>query len=134
MDGRLRHRCFALSTSVIAARSPVLECLRSVRDKQDVKMWRIFMLVCMVGVIHTYCGNADAATQLDGAGRRAGTSAIDAHAPRIALVIGNGAYGGLTGALQNNAPRDAEAVGDTLRALGFEVITRTNATPREMQQ
>jgi formylglycine-generating enzyme required for sulfatase activity len=97
-------------------------------------MWRIFMLVCMVGVIHTYCGNADAATQLDGAGRRAGTSAIDAHAPRIALVIGNGAYGGLTGALQNNAPRDAEAVGDTLRALGFEVITRTNATPREMQQ
>ena len=36
--------------------------------------------------------------------------------------------------IQRNAPRDAAAMRDTLRALGFDVIMRTNATPREMQQ
>lgn len=54
--------------------------------------------------------------------------------PRIALVIGNGAYGDLADALRTNAPRDAEAMRDTLATLGFDVIMRTNATPRDMQQ
>ena len=49
-------------------------------------------------------------------------------------MIGNGAYGDLPDPLRNNAPRDAEAMRDMLRSLGFDVITRTNATPQDMQQ
>ncbi|SIT35833.1 conserved exported hypothetical protein [Paraburkholderia ribeironis] len=58
----------------------------------------------------------------------------DARSPRIALVIGNGAYGDLADPVRDNAPRDAQALRDTLHALGFDVITRTNATPQQMQQ
>ncbi|SDR40645.1 Formylglycine-generating enzyme, required for sulfatase activity, contains SUMF1/FGE domain [Paraburkholderia fungorum] len=98
-------------------------------------MWRIFMLLCMAGAIHTYCGNANAATQREDTNWSATPSGTHApHAPRLALVIGNGEYGGLPRSLRDNAPRDAEAISDTLRALGFEVITRTNASPRGMQQ
>ena len=53
---------------------------------------------------------------------------------RIALVIGNGAYGDHADPLRDNAPRDAEAMRDTLRAHGFDVIMRTDATPQQMQQ
>jgi formylglycine-generating enzyme required for sulfatase activity len=118
--------------SAIAAGNAVLECLCSVRDKQDVKMWRIFMLMCMAAAIHTLCGNANAAAQREGANWSA--KSPGAHPPRIALVIGNGDYGGVPDSLRNNAPRDAEAISDRLRTLGFEVIMRTNATPRDMQQ
>nr|WP_175147916.1 SUMF1/EgtB/PvdO family nonheme iron enzyme [Paraburkholderia ultramafica] len=127
-------------------------------------MWRIFLLVCMAGAIQAPWGSACAAAQREDAQRGAthattatpatGTNAAAvtgavispftpsrgdalsprALSPRIALVIGNGAYGNLTDPLRNNAPRDAEAMGDTLRALGFDVITRTNATPQDMQQ
>lgn len=58
----------------------------------------------------------------------------DARSPRIALVIGNGAYGDLADPVRHNAPRDAQAMRDTLHALGFDVITRMNATPQQMQQ
>jgi formylglycine-generating enzyme required for sulfatase activity len=95
-------------------------------------MWRIFMLMCMAGAIHTHCDNAYAATQREDANWS--TNSLNAHAPRVALVIGNGAYGSVAGPVQNNAPRDAEAMRDQLRALGFDVILRTNATPQEMEQ
>ena len=95
-------------------------------------MWRIFMLMCMAGAIQTYCGNADAAAQREDVNWSANPPG--AYAPRIALVIGNGAYGGLPDSLRTNAPRDAQAISDKLRALGFDVIMRTNATPRDMQQ
>ncbi len=51
-------------------------------------------------------------------------------ARRLALVIGNDAYENIT-TLQK-AVNDAEAIGSTLTALGFEVVKATNATRREM--
>ncbi|AXL48809.1 hypothetical protein DSC91_000363 [Paraburkholderia caffeinilytica] len=110
-------------------------------------MWRIFLLVCMVGAIQAHWGSAYAATQRDGAEhgaaatRSTATSLVplaqqpDTPQPaRIALVIGNGAYGDHAGPLADNAPRDAEAMRDALRARGFDVIMRTDATPRQMRQ
>ncbi|WP_435627051.1 SUMF1/EgtB/PvdO family nonheme iron enzyme [Candidatus Ferrigenium straubiae] len=49
---------------------------------------------------------------------------------RVALVIGNAAYQGIT-ALKNPL-NDAKDISDTLNKLGFEVIEVTNATQREM--
>ncbi|MDR8396401.1 SUMF1/EgtB/PvdO family nonheme iron enzyme [Paraburkholderia dioscoreae] len=118
-------------------------------------MWRIFMLVCMAGAIQAHWGSADAAPQRDSAERGASAEKMDAvpltpfapqrgklPSPRIALVIGNGAYGAdrrdrndlQVDALRENAPRDAEAMRDRLQTLGFEVIMRTNATPQQMRQ
>jgi formylglycine-generating enzyme required for sulfatase activity len=117
-------------------------------------MWRIFLLVCMAGAIQAQWGEAHAiaVTTASTATPAFGSTGMDAPAisevlvspltpsrvnglaPRIALVIGNGAYGEFAEPIRNNAPRDAEAMRDTLGALGFDVITRTNATPREMQQ
>ena len=48
---------------------------------------------------------------------------------RVALVIGNSAYP--TAALRNPV-NDANAMADKLRALGFDVILKTDATQREM--
>ncbi|NPT36121.1 SUMF1/EgtB/PvdO family nonheme iron enzyme [Paraburkholderia xenovorans] len=118
-------------------------------------MWRIFMLVCMAGAIQAHWGSANAAPQRDTAGQGASAEKMGAVAltpfaaqrgkrlsPRIALVIGNGAYGtnrtdrndAQVDALRENAPRDAEAMRDRLQTLGFDVIMRTNATPRQMRQ
>ncbi|WP_233834024.1 SUMF1/EgtB/PvdO family nonheme iron enzyme [Paraburkholderia sp. ZP32-5] len=103
-------------------------------------MWRKFLLMCMVGAIQLQWGSADAATQRESIEPRASTLASiapangDMRQRRIALVIGNGAYGNANDALRNNAPRDAEAMRDTLRARGFDVIARINATPRQMRE
>jgi formylglycine-generating enzyme required for sulfatase activity len=113
-------------------------------------MWRIFLLVCVAGAIQAHCDSARAATQRDGASETITNSATgfngaispftlrpnDSDVPRVALVIGNGAYGHQPNvdAIRQNAPRDAEAMGDTLRALGFDVILRTNASPLQMRQ
>jgi formylglycine-generating enzyme required for sulfatase activity len=125
-------------------------------------MWRIFLLVCMAGAIQAQWSTANAATATTAstaipAPVATGTYAaamsgvaispftpasgdahspphVPPHVPRIALVIGNGAYGDLAAPLRNNAPRDAEAMRDTLRALGFDVIMRTDATPQDMRQ
>ncbi|HEY4299134.1 MAG TPA: caspase family protein, partial [Paraburkholderia sp.] len=117
-------------------------------------MWRIFLVVCMAGAIQTQWSSACAATQREaaqwGATDHATAAAAlagaaltpftpfapssgDVLAPRIALVIGNGAYGDRAEPLRDNAPRDAEAMRDTLHALGFDVITRIDATPQEMR-
>ncbi|CAE6799663.1 SUMF1/EgtB/PvdO family nonheme iron enzyme [Paraburkholderia nemoris] len=110
-------------------------------------MWRTFLLVCMVGAIQAYGGSVYAAAQRDGAEHSAAAmrTATASSAPltlqqdnpqpaRLALVIGNGAYGDHADPLRGNATRDAEAMRDTLRAHGFEVIMRTDATPQQMQQ
>ncbi|ANB77098.1 formylglycine-generating enzyme required for sulfatase activity [Paraburkholderia sp. GAS348] len=110
-------------------------------------MWRTFLLVCMAGAIQAHWGSVYAAAQRDGAeyGAAATRTAATFIAPlalrkdnpqqaRIALVIGNGAYGDHAGPVSDNAPRDAEAMRDTLRAHGFDVIMRTDATAQEMRQ
>ena len=50
--------------------------------------------------------------------------------PRVALVIGNGAY---PNAPLANPVNDARLMAETLRGLGFDVIERTDATQREMK-
>ncbi|MEW9581870.1 SUMF1/EgtB/PvdO family nonheme iron enzyme [Paraburkholderia sp. DGU8] len=120
-------------------------------------MWRIFLLVCMAAAIQAQWGNACAAAPprehaqwmapdaLTGAVATAVNTAASPLTPltpphhhsqsrRIALVIANGAYGDSTGPLAHNAPRDAQAMRDSLRALGFEVVTLTNASPQAMRQ
>ncbi|MGE0355708.1 MAG: caspase domain-containing protein [Burkholderiales bacterium] len=49
---------------------------------------------------------------------------------RVALVVGNAAYPGA--AALRNPVNDAKAVADRLRALGYEVQLRTDASQREM--
>jgi hypothetical protein len=50
--------------------------------------------------------------------------------PRVALVIGNGAY--VNAGELKNPPNDAKAMADMLRKAGFEVIERENTTRRAM--
>jgi formylglycine-generating enzyme required for sulfatase activity len=104
-------------------------------------MWRTFLLVCMAGAIQAQSGSVHAAMQRDAAQQRAAIAlaphalqTADAHPARVALVIGNGAYGEQAEPLRSNAPRDAEAMRDILRKRGFDVIMRTNATPQQMRQ
>lgn len=52
---------------------------------------------------------------------------------RLALVIGNAAYGADLGALQNPT-HDAEDMAATLRQLGFQVTLLVNATLPQMQE
>ena len=51
---------------------------------------------------------------------------------RVALVIGNAAYA--PPADLRNPVNDAEDMAQTLRGAGFDVLVRTNATQRQMQQ
>lgn len=51
---------------------------------------------------------------------------------RVALVIGNGAYGSI-GAL-SNPPNDARLMAGTLRELGFEVIEKIDASQKTMKR
>ncbi|MGF6917227.1 SUMF1/EgtB/PvdO family nonheme iron enzyme [Paraburkholderia sp. 40] len=116
-------------------------------------MWRRFLLVCMVGAIQAQWDSAGAATQRENIepspawvashpAQPADTALLlspfassrdDTHLRRVALVIGNGEYGDATDPIRANAPRDAESIGAALRARGFEVIMRTNATPPQMR-
>ncbi|AFT88612.1 SUMF1/EgtB/PvdO family nonheme iron enzyme [Paraburkholderia phenoliruptrix] len=116
-------------------------------------MWRIFLLVWMAGAILLDCGSAFASAP------RESTSAANAAAAEpallalspfalrhagaspIALVIGNGAYGlhsangaDSADAIERNAPRDAQAMGDRLRARGYDVDVLVNATPLQMRR
>jgi hypothetical protein len=59
------------------------------------------------------------------------STASMAVATRIALVIGNSTY--TSGTLPNPA-NDARMIGDTLKDLGFDVITRTNADQTTMKR
>ncbi|PQV54120.1 SUMF1/EgtB/PvdO family nonheme iron enzyme [Paraburkholderia sp. BL21I4N1] len=115
-------------------------------------MWRIFLLVCMAGAIQAHWDHARAATLRDSASDTTANAAAgfngaispfrlrrdDSPSPRVALVIGNGEYshqpGAKVDAVRDNAPRDAEAMRESLRALGFAVILRTNASPSQMRE
>ncbi|WP_027800963.1 SUMF1/EgtB/PvdO family nonheme iron enzyme [Paraburkholderia dilworthii] len=110
-------------------------------------MWRIFLLMWMAGAVLANCGSAFAAAPRDSTNATDSATPADwaiapfapqrdhAGVPRIALVIGNGAYGGGShGVIEQNAPRDARAVGNSLRSLGFDVIVLSNATPQMMQR
>lgn len=55
-----------------------------------------------------------------------------ARGPRVALVIGNGAYTGELGQLANPV-NDARLIGDSLRAAGFQVEVVTDADQRAMK-
>lgn len=52
---------------------------------------------------------------------------------RVALVIGNGKYGGSIGPL-TNPPNDATLMADKLTALGFEVIKLVNGDQKAMKR
>ncbi|MCC8402785.1 SUMF1/EgtB/PvdO family nonheme iron enzyme [Paraburkholderia sp. MMS20-SJTN17] len=115
-------------------------------------MWRRFLLVCMVGAIQAHWDSAGAAARRESIEPHAAwvasspkptaqtallaspfaVSRDGTHSRRVALVIGNGEYGNAVDPLRSNAPRDARSIGDALRARGFEVIARTNATAQQM--
>ncbi|TDN69324.1 SUMF1/EgtB/PvdO family nonheme iron enzyme [Paraburkholderia sp. BL10I2N1] len=96
-------------------------------------MWRKLLLVCMAGAILAPWLGVEAQPAPRTVAATARVTAPSAHAdnPRVALVIGNDDYP--AGALPN-AARDARSMSDTLGALGFDVILRTNATPQQMKQ
>lgn len=52
---------------------------------------------------------------------------------RVALVIGNGKYGGSIGSL-TNPPNDAKIIADKLSALGFQVIKLVNGDQKQMKR
>jgi uncharacterized caspase-like protein len=56
----------------------------------------------------------------------------DASEKRVALVIGNAAYA--SPADLKNPVNDAQDMAEALRGAGFDVISRTNATQKQMQQ
>ena len=59
-----------------------------------------------------------------------GILSVQKNEPRMALIIGNGAY--RSAAPLKNAPNDARAMAATLTENGFTVIYRQNATHKEM--
>jgi carboxyl-terminal processing protease len=77
---------------------------------------RVASRACAAAALCIVCANAAAYDIVSGENR-------------IALVIGNGAY---RGAPLRNPVNDAQAVASELKALGFLVILRENATQREM--
>src|SRR5438105_15725400 len=58
-------------------------------------------------------------------------AASAAPAPRVALVVGNGAY--VQGPLQN-PPRDAQSVGRALSDLGFECTILTDVGKQRLEE
>nr|WP_025599392.1 SUMF1/EgtB/PvdO family nonheme iron enzyme [Burkholderia sp. WSM2230] len=114
-------------------------------------MWRIFLLTWMAGAILVNCDGAFASAPRESTRATQSAAPADvalapltpmhAGAPRIALVIGNGAYGphaanggDLLDVIEQNAPRDAQALAHRLRALHYDVTVLANATPLQMQR
>ncbi|MEM5370768.1 SUMF1/EgtB/PvdO family nonheme iron enzyme [Paraburkholderia azotifigens] len=99
-------------------------------------MWRKLLLACMFGALQMRGADAqtlprdarDATFYV--AENGAPNVRIEAATRKIALVIGNAGY--RFGALPN-ASRDAQSVADMLRAQGFDVVLRTDATVRQMR-
>ena len=100
-------------------------------------MWRKLLLFCMVGALQAHepaaqplaRGESAAANQAHTIVGVAGSTRTRP-GPRVALVIGNADY--QVSALAN-AARDAQSVADTLRAQGFDVMFRTDATTQQMR-
>ncbi|MGE0076561.1 MAG: caspase family protein [Bacteroidales bacterium] len=60
------------------------------------------------------------------------TSTVNPNEKRIALIIGNSAYSG--GQFLKNPENDANLMIQSLKKLGFEVISRTNADKKNMER
>nr|WP_174980556.1 SUMF1/EgtB/PvdO family nonheme iron enzyme [Burkholderia lata] len=93
-------------------------------------MWRILLPACLfasISVTSSTCSGEDMRpfSMPPAASARAGS--IEPHG--VALVIGNGAYRDHPLA---NPVHDADAMGDTLQALGFDVITLHDASRQQM--
>jgi formylglycine-generating enzyme required for sulfatase activity len=105
----------------------------SIRNKQDLNMWRKFLLMCIAGATLALWIDASAAVQHDRLANFQVTPPIDAdaHERPVALVIGNS--DGERDA-SSNPVNDAQSMGAALASMGFDVIVRTNATPVQMRQ
>jgi len=57
---------------------------------------------------------------------------VNPNEKRLALIIGNSNYGG--GQTLKNSANDANLMSATLKSLGFEVITRIDATKQKMEE
>jgi formylglycine-generating enzyme required for sulfatase activity len=107
-------------------------------------VWRKLLIACAFSAIGGMQPGAASAAERPSTARQTaapdaerllaagGTDKASAAANRrIALVIGNGAYGDAPLA---NPANDARAIGDTLGQLGFEVMRYQNADRQQMQQ
>ncbi|EUC13158.1 UNVERIFIED_ORG: formylglycine-generating enzyme required for sulfatase activity [Burkholderia sp. CF145] len=109
---------------------------QNLQNNQDLKMWRKLLLVCMIGALQVR--EADAQPMPRGASNATSQAAanslfalpVDAANRKVALVIGNASYP--AGSLPN-AARDAQSVAGLLRAQGFDVVLRTDATSPQMR-
>ncbi|RKU05290.1 hypothetical protein C7H84_03965 [Burkholderia sp. Nafp2/4-1b] len=93
-------------------------------------MWRILLPACLfasITVASSTCSGADLHPVAAPRGTSAHARSVEPH--RVALVIGNGAYRDHPLA---NPVHDADAMGNALQALGFDVITLRNATRQQM--
>src|ERR1700754_4079053 len=82
-------------------------------------MWRTLLLVCMIGLGSAHAAAADADADAVSVERK------------VALVIGNSDYPAHPLA---NARHDAGAVDTTLKSLGFDVVSVSDATPQAMNE
>ncbi|MEM5387096.1 SUMF1/EgtB/PvdO family nonheme iron enzyme [Paraburkholderia phymatum] len=99
-------------------------------------MWRKLLLVCIIGALQMQAAAAQTLPREAGAAAPriamddAVTDSVEGAGRKVALVIGNADYP--VDALPN-AVRDAQSVAETLRAQGFDVVLRTNATTQQMR-
>lgn len=86
----------------------------------------ILFLVCLLVL------NGLAAIPAGAASRNLTVKTATQHQKRVALVIGNSAYQGITPL--KNPVNDAKAMSNALNSLGFQVIEVTDATQKEMNR
>jgi formylglycine-generating enzyme required for sulfatase activity len=96
-------------------------------------MWRKFLLMCIAGAIIALRIDAHAAVQYSTAlAIQTAPDESSANDRRIALVIGNSS--GDKQGIRGNPLNDAQSMSAALTAMGFEVVTSTDATPVQMRQ
>jgi formylglycine-generating enzyme required for sulfatase activity len=91
---------------------------------EGLSVWRKFFIAYLFG---TFC----CWSMPQAAGAQPGAGKNPVHPARIALVIGNAGY---PGAPLVNTAGDAQAIGNALRALGFEVMQLRDLDRRGMQE
>ena len=102
-------------------------------------MWRKLLPLCIFGVLQIHGAGAQqvAHDAADGFAHAMTNRNTDSAARRTALVIGNASYS--SDAADSlpavpNAVHDAQSVAKTLRAQGFDVVLRTDATAQQMRE
>jgi formylglycine-generating enzyme required for sulfatase activity/uncharacterized caspase-like protein len=103
------------------------------QNKQDLNMWRLFLLMCIAGALHMSWTDAHAVTPVstDPILRTTKSSADGAGDRRIALIIGNSDSESVA---QDNAVNDANSMGALLTSLGFDVRVLTNGTQQQIRE